>query len=143
MLVYRDGIIETINRVQVNTAASGTRKLAITEIWTCEPVEKNLYARINLTGADGKAIYTTQRSVHSPGVPINDAFPLKLKEDEMSETLTVIGERTNDYIQFYYGWTSWTSGTNDGKASWKLNGDDWNKNGPQGCPAPCYSVPRG
>lgn len=136
MVAYRDGIIETINRVQVNTAASGTCKLAITEIWTCEPVEKNLYARINLTGADGKVIYTTQRSVHSPGVPINDAFPLKLKEDGMSETLTVIGEHTNDYIQFHYGSTSWTSGTNDGKASCQLNGDDWNKNGPQGCPAP-------
>jgi hypothetical protein len=134
MVAYRDGIIETINRVQVNTAPSGTCKLAIEEIWTCEPVEQNLYAEIKLTGADGKVIYTTPQPVHSPGVPISEAFILK--EDGMSEELTVIVEHTNDCIQFNYGSTSWTSGTEDGKASCKLDGDDWNKKGPQGCPAP-------
>ncbi|KAH0556757.1 hypothetical protein GP486_005454 [Trichoglossum hirsutum] len=115
--------------------SSGTCKLAIEEIWTCEPTGSNLYASVKITGADGKEIYTTPQSTHSPGQPINNAQPLSLQENGMTNTLTIIGEHTNDYIQFAYGTTSWTSNTKDGNAHCALNGNDWNKNGPSGCPA--------
>jgi hypothetical protein len=119
-----------------NGDSSGTCKLAITEIWTCEPVESNLYAAVKITGADGKEIYTTRQSAHSPGRPINDAHPLSLQENGMKNALVITGEHTNDYIQFAYGSTFWTSGTKDGNAHCTLKGDDWNKSGPSGCPAP-------
>ncbi|KAI9764588.1 MAG: hypothetical protein M1840_008317 [Geoglossum simile] len=114
-------------------------KLAVKEIWTCEPVESNLYASVKITGADGKEIYTTPQSTHSPGQPINSAKPLSLQENGMKNALVITGQHTNDYIQFAYGSTSWTTMTKeaatDGKGSCKLKGNDWNKGGPSGCPA--------
>ncbi|KAF3012436.1 hypothetical protein E8E14_011556 [Neopestalotiopsis sp. 37M] len=57
-----------------------------------------------------------------------------LAESGIDSTLTIVGEHTNDYIQFSYGSTSWTSSDSNGDASCQLVGDDWNKNGPEGCP---------
>lgn len=136
MVAYRDAIIEAINAVQVNTAPpTGTCKMSITEIWTCESVDKNLYADIRLTGSNGTVLYTTEQSTTSPGIPINDANRETLKENGLPQELIIIGEHTNDYIQFYYGTTAWTSGTTNGNANCQLNGRDWNKGGPSGCPA--------
>jgi hypothetical protein len=112
----------------------GTCNLAITEIWTCEPVDSNLYASVNITGAEGNVIYTTPQSSESPGQPINSGNSLSLQESGLQNTLVITGEHTNDYIQFTYGSTSWTSGTNNGNANCTLNGNDWNKSGPPGCP---------
>src|SRR5205814_327325 len=79
MVAYRDAIIDAINTVQVNTALpKGTCKISITEIWTCESSDKNLYADISLTGSNGAVLYTTPQSVSSPGVPINHASRLTL-----------------------------------------------------------------
>lgn len=126
----RNKWLETIK----GDGASGTCKLAITEIWTCDPAGSNLYARASITGADGKAIYTTPQSTQSPGQPINDGNPLSLQENGMKNPLKITGEHTKDYIQFTYGSTSWTSGTKDGNAHCTLKGSDWSKNGPSGCP---------
>lgn len=115
--------------------SSGMCKLAIREIWTCENVGSNLYAEVKITDADGKEIYTTPQSTHGPGQPINNAHPLSLQENGMKHALVITGEHTNDYIQFSYGLTSWTSGTTDGDAQCTLKGEDWSENGPPGCPA--------
>ncbi|KAI0190469.1 hypothetical protein EV127DRAFT_495166 [Xylaria flabelliformis] len=95
-------------------SSSGTCKLNMTEIWTCEPVESDL----------------------SPGLPINDASPLELQEGGMKETLKIVGEHTNDYIQFYYGDIAWRTTTDSGPASCKMIGDNWDQNGPANCPSP-------
>lgn len=114
--------------------SDGTCKVLVREIWTCEDVASNLYASVEITDASGKTVYTTPGSAHSPGQPINDDRPLKLMKSGMDKTLTIVGEHTNDYIQFSYGSTSWTSSDTEGDASCKLVGDDWDKNGPKGCP---------
>ncbi|KAI4858757.1 hypothetical protein F4820DRAFT_204727 [Hypoxylon rubiginosum] len=114
--------------------SDGTCKVQVKEIWTCEDAASNLYASVQITDASGKTVYTTPGSAHSPGQPINDGHPLKLKESGMDNTLTMVGEHTNDYIQFSYGSTSWTSNDTKSDASCKLVGDNWDKNGPKGCP---------
>lgn len=114
--------------------SSNKCSLHIEEIWTCEPSDKNLYANMRLEDKNGKVIYATPGSAHSPGVPINDAHPYKLKEPGMKNTLEVTGEHQKDYIQFVYGSTKWTSGDKSGAAHCKLKGDDWNKKGPGECP---------
>ncbi|KAI1928490.1 hypothetical protein LOZ65_001983 [Ophidiomyces ophidiicola] len=138
MVAYRDKIIETIHDVQINTKSSGTCKLAITQIWTCEAADKNLYARVQLTGSDGKVFYTTQQSAHTPGLSINNSNPLKIKQSNMRYELKIIGEHKNDYIQFYHGKTAWTSGTSSGEARCKLKGKDWDKKGPGACPTAAF-----
>ncbi|EON66292.1 hypothetical protein W97_05685 [Coniosporium apollinis CBS 100218] len=115
--------------------SSKTCKLAIREIWTCEPVESNLYASVKITDAYGDEIYASPQSTRTPGQPINDANPLSLQKNGMKNALVITGEHTNDYIQFAYGSTFWTSGTKDGIVHCTLRGDDWNKSGPPGCPA--------
>ncbi|UNI17167.1 hypothetical protein JDV02_003543 [Purpureocillium takamizusanense] len=112
----------------------GICKVEVEEIWTCEDVASNLYASVKIIDASGKPVYTSPGSAHSPGQPINDSHPLKLKESGMDNTLTMIGEHTNDYIQFSYGSTSWTSTDTNGDASCKLVGNNWDKDGPKGCP---------
>ncbi|GAW14582.1 hypothetical protein ANO14919_039850 [Xylariales sp. No.14919] len=112
----------------------GTCKVQVEEIWTCEDSASNLYASVEVRDASGNVIYTTPGSASSPGQPINDAHPLEISASGMDQTLTLIGEHTNDYIQFYYGSASWTSSDTEGDASCKLVGNDWDKNGPQGCP---------
>ncbi|PWI64133.1 hypothetical protein PCL_12117 [Purpureocillium lilacinum] len=112
----------------------GICKVEVKEIWTCEDFASNLYASIKITDASGKTVYTTPGSTHSPGQPINDGHPLKLKKSGMDSTLTMVGQHTNDYIQFSYGSTSWTSTDTDGDASCKLVGNNWDKDGPKGCP---------
>lgn len=115
--------------------SSGKCKLAIREIWTCEPVGSNLYASVKITGADDKEMYTTPQSAHSPGQPINNAHPLSLQKNGMKNALVITGEHSNDYIQFAYGSTSWTSGTTNGDAHCTLKGENWKKDGPPGCPS--------
>ncbi|KAK5010505.1 hypothetical protein LTR28_009489 [Elasticomyces elasticus] len=112
----------------------GTCKLAITEIQTCEPANSNLYALVTITNAGGKDVYVSPRSTHSPGQPINDAHPLSLEADGLTNPLVITGEHTNNYIQFAYGSTSWTSGTTGGTAHCSLKGDDWSSTGLSGCP---------
>lgn len=112
----------------------GTCKVQVKEIWTCEDVASNLYASVTITDNSGKTVYTTPGSAHSPGQPINDGHPLEITESGMDNTLSMVGEHTNDYIQFNYGSTSWTSSDTEGDASCKLVGDNWNQNGPTGCP---------
>ncbi|KAG8411215.1 hypothetical protein J3459_015870 [Metarhizium acridum] len=63
-----------------STDNGGTCHLDMTEIWTCEAVEKNLYARLHITDASGTTLYQTELCTSSPGVPINDKFPLHLKK---------------------------------------------------------------
>ena len=112
----------------------GTCDLTITEVWTCEPVESNLYAEVDLVHADGRPIYRSKRSTRSPGQPINAGKSLSIQEDDMKEALVITGEHSNDYIQFTYGETSWTSGTTNGDAKCTLKGSDWSKDGPAACP---------
>lgn len=113
--------------------SSGTCKLDIEEIWTCEDVAKNLYAQAKITDLSGNILYQTPGSVHSPGVPINDANPLEIKKDGMSDTLVIVGEHAGDYIRFTYGSSYWSSSDTEGDASCKLVGDNWNENGPGDC----------
>ncbi|KAK2598099.1 hypothetical protein QQS21_005810 [Conoideocrella luteorostrata] len=119
----------------VNGENYHTCKFNITEIWTCEPVESNLYARVTLSDAAGKHIYQTPSSTHSPGVPINDALPWHLKEDGMKRELVIVGEHQNDYVQFYYGDQAWRSTDRQGTASCKLKSSNWASDGPT-CPGP-------
>ncbi|KAI0858816.1 hypothetical protein F4860DRAFT_526722 [Xylaria cubensis] len=58
----------------------------------------------------------------------------------MKETLKIVGEHTNDYIQFYYGDVAWRTTTDSGPASCKIIGDNWDQNGPANCPSPAISV---
>jgi hypothetical protein len=132
MVAYRDAVIEAVDRSQ--TTESGTCKLDITQIWTCEDVAKNLYARMSITDPRGKVLYTTPGPTSAPGVPINDANRFTLKEDGMSNALTVVGEHQKDYIQFHYGDVAWTSGDTQGAATCKLVGDNWSNDGPVNCP---------
>lgn len=111
-----------------------TCKIDITEVWTCEAVESNLYAEMKITNAQGKTLYSTPGSAHSPGQPINANHPLSIQEDGMEKPLVVVGEHSDDYIQFTYGDVHWQSKDTGGKAHCKLKGEDWNKQGPQGCP---------
>ncbi|KAK8119332.1 uncharacterized protein PG998_003958 [Apiospora kogelbergensis] len=104
-----------VPRAECNSS-KGTCKLDVTEIWTCEPAESNLYARLTITSPDGK----------------------KLREG-MKKPLIVVGEHNGDYVQFYYDDVAWTTpgsaGTRYGKgAECKLSGDNWNKDGPGQCP---------
>ncbi|KPM41745.1 hypothetical protein AK830_g4814 [Neonectria ditissima] len=140
MVAYRDAIIESINSVQ--TAEAGTCKLQIKEIWTCEDLYNNLYAELTVESPSGDVLYQTPGSTSSPGVPINDPEGLHLKEDGMSEELVVIGEHTNDYIQFYYGDTAWRSTDTEGAAACTMVGDDWPQEGPGDCPASAVVIPR-
>ncbi|KAI1377584.1 hypothetical protein F4677DRAFT_444176 [Hypoxylon crocopeplum] len=112
---------------------SGTCKFTIKEVWTCEPVERNLYAAITLYDATGQEIYSTPGSASSPGVPINDADPWHLKEDGMEEELIIVAEHVNDYIQFYYGDQAWRMSSTTGTPSCQLKGDNWDSKGPK-CP---------
>ncbi|RYP63721.1 hypothetical protein DL771_009146 [Monosporascus sp. 5C6A] len=107
-------------------------KLAVREVWTCEDIANNLYASLQFTSAGGVVLYETRG--HQPGVPINDGNPFHLQEAGMNHELKVVGQHTNDYMHFWYGDINWTSGTAEGEAFCKLDGDDWDKNGPQGCP---------
>lgn len=118
----------------LNGNSDGICKVEVRQIWTCEDPASNLYAELKITDANGNVLYTTPDSVHSPGLPINDANPLELHEPGMDESLFVTGEHTGDYIQFSYGSTSWRSTDNKGDASCQLVGDNWDTNGPQGCP---------
>ncbi|KAK8069450.1 hypothetical protein PG994_006066 [Apiospora phragmitis] len=102
---------------------SPVRRVGFATCISPAPVETNEH--INL--------YKTLGSAHSPGQPIDDGYSLELKSG-MDSTLTTVGEHTNDYIQFHYGSTSWTSFDTKGDASCKLVGDNWDKNGPKGCP---------
>lgn len=130
---YREAYAGWLKELEGNT--DGICKLEVHQIWTCEDVASNLYAELKITDPSGNTLYQTGKSAHTPGVPINDAFPLKLKEDGMDETLTVVGEHTDDYIQFYYGSTAWRSTDTEGDASCKLVGDNWAVSGPGGdCP---------
>ncbi|KAI1846796.1 hypothetical protein JX266_007017 [Neoarthrinium moseri] len=117
---------------------TGTCKFSIDEIWTCEVSNSNLYARVSLSDASGKTIYTTPGSTSSPGVPINDDHRWELKKDGMGNTLIIVGEHQNDYMQFYYGDQAWTTSSNTGTPSCKLNGDNWDSNGPK-CPGAAVS----
>ncbi|PWI71638.1 hypothetical protein PCL_11732 [Purpureocillium lilacinum] len=112
---------------------AGKCKMTIKEIWTCENPDSNLYASMSISNPNGVNLYTTPGSAHSPGQPINDKAPLKITVPGMQETLTIVGEHTNDYIQFYYGSKAWRSGDTTGDAKCNLKGDDWGK-GPTGCP---------
>ncbi|RYP12592.1 hypothetical protein DL765_007223 [Monosporascus sp. GIB2] len=114
--------------------AAGKCNLMITEIWTCEDVASNLYARLTLTNPESKTLYRTPGSAHSPGQPINDNGPLHISEVGMKDTLVITGEHTNDYILFNYGSVSWTSSQTDGDARCSLEEEDWDKNLPPGCP---------
>ncbi|KAK2606049.1 hypothetical protein QQS21_003567 [Conoideocrella luteorostrata] len=114
--------------------SDGKCKLEVEEIWTCEDVASNLYASVKITDNGGKVVYTTPGSAHSPGQPINDGHALQINEKGMAKTLTLVGEHTNDYIQFSYGDKSWTSNDDKGDATCKLVGDNWDKDGPKGCP---------
>ena len=116
-------------------ATAAMCKLDVTEIWTCEPQESNLYARMTITGSDNKVLYETKSGTSAPGVPINDAHPLRLKEPGMSQELVVTGEHQKDYIQFTYGTVKWVSGQQVGDAHCTLNGPDWNPKGPPNCPS--------
>ncbi|KAJ8133212.1 hypothetical protein O1611_g410 [Lasiodiplodia mahajangana] len=105
----------------------------ITEVWTCEPAESNLYAQVTLSDASGRQIYSTPGSDSSPGVPINDAMPWHLRESEMEEELIIIGEHQNDYMQFYYNSQAWTSSDTSGVPSCQLQSENWPVEGPT-CP---------
>ncbi len=92
----------------------GTCNMAVDEIWTCGDVASNLYASISITGPKGEKLYATPGSAHSPGQPINDNTPLKIDADGLPRLMTVVGEHTNDHIQFYYGDQAWRSTTTTG-----------------------------
>lgn len=109
-----------------------TCKVDVTEKWTCEPVESNLCASMTITSSTGSKLYTTPQSAHSPGQPINAAHALSIQEEGMPKPLVVVGEHTNDYIQFTYGDVSWKSSDETGKGHCKLKGDNWKA--PEGCP---------
>ncbi|KAK1847354.1 fg-gap repeat domain-containing protein [Colletotrichum chrysophilum] len=113
---------------------AGSCSLNITQIWTCEPVDSNLYARVTIKNSIGDLLYSTPGSTRTPGQPINDQSPLELQKGGMKDKLKIVGEHVNDYIQFYYGSASWTSWTTEGSAKCKLVGDNWNKDGPGKCP---------
>ncbi|KAN0067299.1 hypothetical protein V8E54_014562 [Elaphomyces granulatus] len=123
----------------LDTASSGTCKLTIEEIWTCEAVDSNLYASVKITDASGNNVYSTPTSADSPGQPINANHPLSIQANGLANNLIITGEHSNDYIQFTYGSTSWLSGTTSGQAHCSLDGKDWNTKGPQGCPAPAIT----
>ncbi|RYP11679.1 hypothetical protein DL765_007638 [Monosporascus sp. GIB2] len=106
-------------------------RLAVREVWTCEDVAVNLYASLQFTSAGGVVLYETRGQ---PGVPINDGNPFHVQKEGMKHELKVVGQHTNDYVHFWYGDINWTSGTAEGEAFCKLVGDDWDKNGPRGCP---------
>lgn len=74
--------------------------LHVRQIWTCESVEKNLYASIRLEDARGKVVFNTPESTHSIGLSINDQDPLELKGIGLKNSLRITGEHTGDYIQF-------------------------------------------
>ncbi|KAI1740086.1 hypothetical protein F4680DRAFT_448280 [Xylaria scruposa] len=110
------------------------KAIPIGYIWTCGDVASNLYADVSIKDPEGNSIYDTPRSASSPGQPIDGQHPLEVTADGMQETLTIVGEHTNDYIQFYYGKNlSWTLGDTEGNAKCSLWGDDWG-DGPSGCP---------
>ena len=67
-------------------------------------------------------------------MPINKD-PLQIDDENMLYPLLLVGQHTNDYIQFCYGDLAWTTGTTDGKNKCQLVSDDWNKDGPGACPA--------
>ena len=117
-----------------STLANGAYQLNIKEIATCEPSNSNLYASVEITGPGGQNIYTSPPSTSSPGQPINAANPLSIQASGLSDTLVITGEHTNDYIQFTYGATSWTSSNTYGIANCTLQGSNWDPNGPSGCP---------
>lgn len=117
-----------------------TCKMEVTQIWTCEDPSANLYARLKVTGSDGKVLYVTPQSTRTPGVPINAARPAVIEEKGMSRSLTVVGQHTDDYIQFTYGDDLWFTagarmlGTNSGDGRCGLKGSkNWDTKGPQ-CP---------
>ncbi|KAJ6437230.1 aspartate-tRNA ligase [Purpureocillium lavendulum] len=126
----RDGWIKSLGD---NNDNGGTCKMTIKEVWTCESIDSNLYAEVLIKNPKGKTLYATPGSAHSPGQPINDKSPLKLTVPGMQETLIIVGEHTNDYMQFYYGNKAWRSGDRKGDARCSLKGQDWGK-GPTGCP---------
>ena len=118
----------------LDTDSSGTCKLTVEEIWTCEATDSNLYASVQITDATGNNIYSTPASADSPGQPIDAGHSLSIQANGLANSLVVTGEHTNDYIQFAYGSTSWQSGTTGGQAHCSLSGNNWNAKGPQGCP---------
>lgn len=126
--------LESVKNDDGSGAGPATCKVDITEVWTCEPVESNLYAEMKITGSGGNTLYSTPGSAHSPGQPINAAHALSIQEEGMPKPLVVVGEHSGDYIQFTYGDVSWKSGDTSGKGHCKLKGNDWDKKGPQGCP---------
>lgn len=109
----------------------GTCKARVEEIRTCEDEASNLYARVQITNADGETIYTTPGSAHTPGKPIGVDGPLEFSEEGMDSTFTVERGDSYDYLQFSYGSTSWKSSDTSGEASCELDGDDWDGEGPE------------
>ncbi|KAF2743859.1 hypothetical protein M011DRAFT_480390 [Sporormia fimetaria CBS 119925] len=115
------------------SAESGTCKLDITEIWTCEHPTVNLYGRMTITSPDGTVLYNTGRGTSAPGVKIGDEQRPVIQKEGMSHGLQVIAQHTNDYIQFYYDDLAWTTGTTEGPATCKLVGDNWDTSTPVEC----------
>ncbi|KAI0965230.1 hypothetical protein F4678DRAFT_467779 [Xylaria arbuscula] len=119
---------------------SGTCQFNITEVWTCDPAESNLYARVTLSNAAGAQIYSTPYSTSNHGIPINDADPWHLKEEGMAKELVIVGEHQNDYIQFYYDSQMWTTseGT-DGTPDCLPQSGSWSEDGPM-CPGEAQDI---
>lgn len=83
----------------------------------------------------GGVLYETALAIGSLGVPINDQSALHIKEAGMAQELVVTGEHVNDYIQFSYGETAWTTLDTEGVALCNLVGENWPAEGPRGCPS--------
>lgn len=120
--------------IEINNVGD-TCKIDLTQKWTCEPADSNLYATLTITDPVGNTIYKSSQSAHSPGIPINDKDPLQIDNENMLHPLFIVGEHEKDYVQFFFGDLSWTTGTTHGDNKCKLVGDDWNKDGPGACPS--------
>lgn len=88
---------------------------------------------VTIIGPDGTTWYTNTDG-GLDGLSINDDDPLQIQAGGMTDVLVITGEHVNDHIQFVYGSNSWTSGTTSDVAECVLQGSDWDKSGPSGCP---------
>jgi hypothetical protein len=86
-------------------------------------VGKNLYGDISVFDAAGTWVGGT----NGDKVSIN-AGNLLFLSSKLTDQLVVTGEHTQDYVQFTYGSSSWTSMDTDQtvKTGWCVNGG-WNK----------------
>lgn len=112
-----------------SASATGTCSFHVDEWQSCADDASNLFANISIYDNNKKVIGQTTPSPGTLGEPINISDPYYFNSTYLVDSLVIVGEHANDYMQFTLGKLSWTSKTTAAPYYCKVGG--WNpKDGP-------------